>query len=96
METDAIPCRLIHTKKRLEQTEWDIILGYARRVRALPSLRDSLGLAGDCIEALSNPPTSIEPISPNVHIYRRARATQYSSRSFGTTLHQSQADSYLA
>ena len=32
METDAIPCRLIHSKKRLEQTEWDIILGYARRV----------------------------------------------------------------
>ena len=55
-------------KKRLEQTDWDIILGYARRVRALPSLRGSLGLAADCIEALSKPPTSTETIFPNLRI----------------------------
>jgi hypothetical protein len=55
-------------RKRLEQTEWDIILGYAHRVRALPRLRGSSGLAGDCIEALSNPPTSTESIFPNLRI----------------------------
>ena len=55
-------------QKRLEQTEWDIILGYARRVRALPRLRGSFGLAGDCIEALSNPPTSTKGIFPNLRI----------------------------
>ncbi|KAH0826882.1 hypothetical protein J3R83DRAFT_4428 [Lanmaoa asiatica] len=53
-------------KKCLGQTEWDIILGYAHRVRALPRLRGSLCLAGDCIEALSNPPPSTESIFPNL------------------------------
>ena len=48
-------------QKRLEQTDWDIILGYAHRVRALPRLRGSSGLSADCIEALSNPPSSIFP-----------------------------------
>jgi len=55
-------------QKPLEQTEWDIILGYAHRVRALPQLRGSLGLAADCIEALSNPPSSTESIFPNLRI----------------------------
>ena len=48
--------------------EWDIILGYTRRVRALPRLWRSLGLAGDCIETLSNPPTSTESIFPNLRV----------------------------
>lgn len=48
-------------KKRLGQSEWDVILGYARRVRALPRLRGSLGLSADCVEALSKPPTTIFP-----------------------------------
>ena len=55
-------------KKHLEQTDWDIILGYARRVRALPRLRGSLGLSADCIEALSKPPASTESIFPNLRI----------------------------
>ncbi|KAF8551995.1 hypothetical protein OG21DRAFT_1466340, partial [Imleria badia] len=55
-------------QKRLEQAEWDIILGYSHRVRALPRLWNSLGLAGDCIETLSIPPTSIESIFPNLRV----------------------------
>ncbi|KAF8552009.1 hypothetical protein OG21DRAFT_1466366 [Imleria badia] len=55
-------------QKRLEQPEWDIILGYAHRVRALPCISGSSGLAGDCIEALCNPPTSIESIFPNLRV----------------------------
>ncbi|KAI9567239.1 hypothetical protein HD554DRAFT_2173575 [Boletus coccyginus] len=57
-------------RKRLEQTDWDIILGYAHRVRAFPQLCGSLGLAGDCIEALSNPPSSTESIFPYLRIVR--------------------------
>jgi len=37
-------------------------------VRALPRLRGSSGLAADCIEALSNPPSSTESIFPNLRI----------------------------
>ena len=55
-------------QKCLEQTEWEIILGYAHRVRALPRLWRSFGLAGDCIAALSNPPTSVESIFPNLRV----------------------------
>ncbi|KAI9567219.1 hypothetical protein HD554DRAFT_1008927 [Boletus coccyginus] len=52
-------------QKCLEQTDWDIILGYAQHVRALPRLRGLSGLSADCIEALSNPPSPIESISPH-------------------------------
>ena len=55
-------------QKRLEQTDWDVILGYAQRVRALPKLHYSLELAADCIEALSNPPSSTESIFPNLRV----------------------------
>ncbi|KAI9567224.1 hypothetical protein HD554DRAFT_2329288 [Boletus coccyginus] len=55
-------------QKRLEQTDWDIILGYARRVRVLPQLQGSFGLAADSIEALSNPPSSTELIFPNLRV----------------------------
>ena len=55
-------------KKPLEQTEWDIILGYARRVRALPRLRGSWGLGADCVETLSKPPSCTESIFPNLCI----------------------------
>lgn len=47
--------------KRLEQSEWDIVLGYTRRVRALPRLRGSLGLSDDCVQEFSKPPSSIFP-----------------------------------
>jgi len=53
-------------QKCLEQTDWDIILGYTHRVRALPLLCGSSGLATDCIEALSNSPSSTESIFPNL------------------------------
>ena len=43
-------------------------MSYACRVQALPCLHESLGLAGDCIKALSNPPTSIKSIFPNLCI----------------------------
>ncbi|KAI9567238.1 hypothetical protein HD554DRAFT_1011308 [Boletus coccyginus] len=52
--------------RRLEQGDWDIILGYARRVRALPSLRGSCGLAVDCFEELSKPPSSAVSIFPKL------------------------------
>ena len=55
-------------KKPLEHTEWDIILGYARRVRALPRLGGSWGLSADCVEALSKPPAFTESIFPNLRI----------------------------
>ncbi|KAI9567220.1 hypothetical protein HD554DRAFT_1008873 [Boletus coccyginus] len=57
-------------RTRLEQADWDTILAYAHRVRALPLLRGSLGLAADCIEALSNAPSSAESIFPNLRIVR--------------------------
>ena len=37
-------------------------------MRALPRLRGSSSLAGDCIEALSNPPTSTKSIFPNLRV----------------------------
>ena len=52
--------------RRLEQADWDVILGYARRVRSLPSLRDSCGLAVDCLEELSRPPSSTVSIFPRL------------------------------
>ncbi|KAF8126067.1 hypothetical protein EV363DRAFT_1349681, partial [Boletus edulis] len=55
-------------RKLLEQNEWDIILGYARRVRALRSLRGSSGLDAECIRALCNSPTSVESIFPNLRV----------------------------
>lgn len=61
-------CKVYSLRKQLEQAEWDIILSYAHRVRALRCLRGSFGLARDCIETLSNPPTSTEPIFPNLRI----------------------------
>jgi len=66
VDADEISCRSIHSKN--EQTDWDVILGYAHRVRALPRLHGSFGLAADCIEALSNPPSPIESIFPNLRI----------------------------
>ncbi|KAF8552921.1 hypothetical protein OG21DRAFT_1324757 [Imleria badia] len=57
-------------KKRLEQTEWDIVLSYAHRVRALPRLHASSGLAIDCVEEFSKPPTSTGPLFPNLRLVR--------------------------
>ncbi|KAF8557313.1 hypothetical protein OG21DRAFT_1482399 [Imleria badia] len=55
--------------KRLELSEWHIILGYACRVRALPRLRGSLGLTLDCVEELSQLPNSTSPsLFPNLRI----------------------------
>ena len=44
--------------RRLEQADWDTILGYARRVKVLPGLYGLCGLAVDCFEELSKPPSS--------------------------------------
>ncbi|KAF8552920.1 hypothetical protein OG21DRAFT_1510909 [Imleria badia] len=52
--------------RQLEKADWDIILGYARRVRALPHLRGSFGLAADCLEVLSKPPSPTVPIFPKL------------------------------
>ena len=43
-------------------------MSYACHMWALPCLQKSLDLAGDCIEALSNPPIFIESIFPNLCI----------------------------
>ncbi|KAI9567217.1 hypothetical protein HD554DRAFT_2193136 [Boletus coccyginus] len=68
-EASRVASEDVHSlQKYLEQTDWDIILGYAHRVRALPRLYGSSGLAADCIEALSNPPSSTESIFPNLRI----------------------------
>ncbi|KAI9567236.1 hypothetical protein HD554DRAFT_1010566 [Boletus coccyginus] len=56
--------------RRLEQADWDIILGYARRVRALPSLECSCNLAVDCLEELSRPPSSTVSIFPKLRDVR--------------------------
>jgi len=54
--------------RQLEQADWDIILGYARRVRALPTLHGSCGSAVDCLEELLRPPP------PTVSIFPKLRA----------------------
>ena len=59
---------LCSLKKPFGKKDWDILLRYAHRVRALPRLSDSFGLAIDCIEALSKPPASIQSIFPNLRI----------------------------
>jgi len=55
--------------RQLEQADWDIILGYARRVRAL-SLRGSCGLAVECLEELLRPPFSTVSIFPRLRDVR--------------------------
>ncbi|KAI9574109.1 hypothetical protein HD554DRAFT_2309665 [Boletus coccyginus] len=52
--------------RRLEQADWDIILGYARRVQSLSGLRGLCGLAVDCLEELSRPPSSTVSIFPKL------------------------------
>ncbi|KAI9567216.1 hypothetical protein HD554DRAFT_1008723 [Boletus coccyginus] len=52
--------------RRLEQADWDIILGYTRRVQTLPNLHDLCGLAVDCFEELSRPPSSTVSIFPKL------------------------------
>jgi len=52
--------------RRLEQADWDIILGYARRVQVLHGLLGSCGLAVNCLKALSRPPSSTVSIFPKL------------------------------
>ncbi|KAF8552922.1 hypothetical protein OG21DRAFT_1324865 [Imleria badia] len=52
-------------KRPLKQADWDIILGFTRRVRVC-HLLDSCGLTADCVQELSNPPTSTASIFPKL------------------------------
>lgn len=45
--------------RRLQQADWDIILGYTRRIQRLPRLHHDCDLTTDCFKELSEPPSSI-------------------------------------